>query len=504
MSQRQITIRDLWQIIWKRKFWLIVPLVIVTAVAFGGSYLLPTVYQSSTKVVISNQKFLSPTLERLLPNESGVLPEPRARQYWLAATRSEIMSSGYINRMIEQLKLEPSPDVVEAGLKMLAQFPDNDLATMVRTLQIEELRDNIEVDLIGENQVVITAQSENPRQATNMATALAEVYRERKLSEQVMAGDEGQSLAEKQLSLAKKEYEDAQQELADFTNSYRNRQLETGVNSDQNLLQIESEVDATRLEIDEAADRVKFLAAQVVNLGVDTAKVLRATPGIRRHKANALAATRQVAQLTARYLWKDGKIQFQLVRTRDALDSLQTESANIARDEYPQLPANARGDVSELIFRVHEIDFLRGKEKSLAGAMNDIKGIIAGQPYYDQKVKRLEGKVDEKRKEYTNWQDEAQRQKIGRASKEAEAETRYTILEPASIPLAPASPNRVKISLMGLALGLIMGGCAVVISEVVDHSIKRIEDIEELLGLEVVGTIPNIDATTQPRGVKAA
>jgi capsular polysaccharide biosynthesis protein len=38
----------------------------------------------------------------------------------------------------------------------------------------------------------------------------------------------------------------------------------------------------------------------------------------------------------------------------------------------------------------------------------------------------------------------------------------------------------------------------------VDHSIKRIEDIEELLGLEVVGTIPNIDESAQPKGVKAA
>jgi uncharacterized protein involved in exopolysaccharide biosynthesis len=59
MSQRQVTLHDIWQIIWKRKFWLVLPLVLVTAVAFGGSYLLPTVYSSSTKIVISSVKLVS-------------------------------------------------------------------------------------------------------------------------------------------------------------------------------------------------------------------------------------------------------------------------------------------------------------------------------------------------------------------------------------------------------------------------------------------------------------
>ncbi len=504
MSQRQITLRDIWQIVWKRKFWLVTPLVVVTVVAFAGSYALPTIYESATKVVISNQKFLSPTLERLLPDEAGVLPEPRARQYWLAATRSEITSSGYINRMVEQMKLEPSASVVSNAQKMLAQFPDNDLPTMIRSLQIEELRADIEVGLIGENQVVITARSRNPRQAAGMATALAEVYRERKLSEQVLAGDEGQSLAEKQLSIAKKEYEDADKQLTDFMTSYRNQQLQAGINSDQNLGQIESEVDATRIETSEATDRVKFLAGKLSAEGIDTARVLVVTPEVRRHTAGAEESTRESAELLSRYLWKDGKIQSQLLRTRDALDSLQTACTRIVAQQYPDLAPAARNEAGEFVYRTHEIRFLQRKREILAAAINEIRGVIAGQPYYEQMVKRLESKVEEKKKEYLNWQDEAQRQKIARASKEAEAETRYTILEPATIPLEPSSPDRGKITLMGLALGLVLGGCAVVVAEVVDHSIKRVEDIEELLGLEVVGTIPNIDASSQAKGMKAA
>lgn len=504
MSQRQITLRDIWQILWKRKFWLVLPIVLVTVVAFGGSYLLPTIYESATKVVISNQKFISPALERMLPDEAGVLPEPRARQYWLAATRSEITSSGYINDMIEDLKLPLPQEVEEAAEKMRAKFPENDFAVMSRSLQIEDLKKYISVDLIGENQVVITCRSENPQSAARMATALAEIYRQRKLAGQVLAGDEGQSLTDEQLAIAKKEFEDIEKQLSDFKTSYLNRQLQTGISSDANLSTVESEVDATRLEMREASDRVKFLKTRLADAGIDITAAVTNSRELTRHKNNALAATAQIADFMPRYLWKDGKIQSLLIKTSDALDSLRMLSNSTAKQMNQGAAVAAQGDLGEYIYLTHQLEFLSGKERVLAEAIAEIKGLIAGQPYYDQMVKRLEDKLAEKKKTYQTWQDEADKLKIRRATTEAEAETKYTILEPAAIPLEPASPNRIKIALMGLALGIVLGGCAVVIAEVVDHSIKRIEDIEELLGLEVVGTIPNIMQAAQPKGAKVA
>lgn len=504
MSQRQITLRDIWQILWKRKFWLVLPIIVVSGVALAGSYLLPTIYESATKVVISNQKFISPALERMLPDETGVLPEPRARQYWLAATRSEITSSGYINDMIEDLSLDLPQHIQESAEKMRAKFPENDFAVMSRSLQIEDLKNFISVDLIGENQVVITCRSENPQTAARMATSLAQIYRERKLAGQVLAGDEGQSLTDKQLSIAKKEFEDVEKQLSEFKASYLNRQLQTGISSDANLTIVESELDGTRLEVREASDRVKFLKTRVLEAGLDTTGAASSAKELSRHKKNALTATEQIANLIPRYLWKDGKIQGLLIKTSDALDSLRAVSNRIAKQKSPSAAAANQADLGEYIYRTNQLDFLAGKEKILGDAISEIKGLITGQPYYDQMVIRLEEKLGEKRKTYQTWQDEADKLKIRRATTEAEAETKYTILEPAAVPLEPASPNRLKIALMGLALGIVLGGCGVVIAEVVDHSIKRIEDIEELLGLEVVGTIPNIEQASQPKGATVA
>jgi len=74
-----------------------------------------------------------------------------------------------------------------------------------------------------------------------------------------------------------------------------------------------------------------------------------------------------------------------------------------------------------------------------------------------------------------------------------EAENRYKIIESAYVPLAPYWPNRLKITLMGCALGLLLGIGAVILAEVTDNSIKKIESIESMLNVKVLGTIPKID-----------
>ncbi len=501
MAERQVTIQDLWQIVWRRKFWLILPVAIVTVVAFAGSYLLPTVYESSTKIVISDLKFISPDLERVLPDEVGELPRRGNRTLWLASTRSEIQSSGYIDEMINRLKLPPSPSVVSAAAEMQGEFPANNLQTMTRTLQIEELKDQISVSMIGDNQIVIYCTSENPRRAAEMATALAEIYRERKLSEQVVAGQESRSLTDQQLSIAQRAFEDAESELADFKKAYIQNNLDEGISSEVNQKLISSEVDATSLELTEARDSRDFLAAKTLEAKVDTNDVLNRAESLKIYTQQAIEYTRTISSLMTKYIWRDGKIQGQLVRISDALDSVRSKAESIVDLNYPGLSDSEKDDVSEFIYRTHEIEFLRQKQAILSEATTNIKGIISGMPYYEQMVKRLEEKVTEKKRTLNTWQDQADKARIRQATTEAEAETKYSILEPASIPLSPSSPNRLKITLMGLALGLLLGGCAVILTEVLDHSVKRIEDIEELLNLEVVGTIPNIEEASRVKNV---
>jgi uncharacterized protein involved in exopolysaccharide biosynthesis len=78
------------------------------------------------------------------------------------------------------------------------------------------------------------------------------------------------------------------------------------------------------------------------------------------------------------------------------------------------------------------------------------------------------------------------------ASKEG---TRYTIIEPPRLPLAPTKPNKIKVIFLGMILGGFAGTGLVFGREFLDQSFLDIEDAKGNLNLPILGAISRI--TTQ-------
>lgn len=66
-----------------------------------------------------------------------------------------------------------------------------------------------------------------------------------------------------------------------------------------------------------------------------------------------------------------------------------------------------------------------------------------------------------------------------------------TLLEKAVMPTSPSSPNIKRNTLVGILLGAFLTIVTVIVGEVVDDRVKRPEDVEELLGMTLLGIVPN-------------
>ncbi len=75
---------------------------------------------------------------------------------------------------------------------------------------------------------------------------------------------------------------------------------------------------------------------------------------------------------------------------------------------------------------------------------------------------------------------------------EAEKVRDVSVLEPAFLPGGPISPNKKLNMILGLVGGLMVGFLFVFVSESFDTTIGRIEDIEEMLDVPVLGIIPSV------------
>ena len=71
---------------------------------------------------------------------------------------------------------------------------------------------------------------------------------------------------------------------------------------------------------------------------------------------------------------------------------------------------------------------------------------------------------------------------------------RFTVLDPASLPIKPDFPNRLKFCGMGIAAGLALGCLVVFLLEFFDDRIYGEKELKALLPITVMAEIPEIQS----------
>ena len=82
------------------------------------------------------------------------------------------------------------------------------------------------------------------------------------------------------------------------------------------------------------------------------------------------------------------------------------------------------------------------------------------------------------------------------AAKKIKAVTKVddvTTLEAAEVPKEPSSPNIKRNTLIGVIAGGVLAVISIIILEVLDDRVRRPEDIEDVLGLPLLGIVPDTD-----------
>ena len=112
-------------------------------------------------------------------------------------------------------------------------------------------------------------------------------------------------------------------------------------------------------------------------------------------------------------------------------------------------------------------------------------------PSLESEILELEGRVEN----YASLRDVVRNEEatVDILAEQMKNRTKYKIIESAKLALEPHSPDITKILFMGFTLGLIFAVGLVILTEILDKSYKKIEDIEDDLGLKVIATIPKIE-----------
>lgn len=486
----QFDVTEILAVVWRRKWLIIVPLILVTAVALAGTYIMTPEYRASTIISVGNPVKLSVELRRMLGEVGQGYRTERDRQLELNSLQNEITSSPFIKLLVEELKLDQNPEVHREALKRQASSRGLTLDQIKFDILLDRLRDKIKISYVGNDQIRITIESTEPVLARDMAETLTEVFISEKMKQErgiIRASDE---FTYEQLARYESDLQNRIQEKTDFEIEFNKIKLDDLVASEENRKEINSEISSVRREIEDFKDDERRLLNVLTDIPAKE-MTLEQSNKLKELKRDIDGHIGSISNLMLKYTWSAPEILNYKARLFSLVDDIADENRVLVNRQFESYDENVRDRIVELFNVRSELDILYDRINSLQLALDNLNAKIDMIPEYQARLDQLEREIVAARDLRDKFKEQQESSQISQALLR---ESKYKVIEPAKVPMAPFKPKRAQIVILGFLLGVAIGGAAALVVEILDKSFRKIEDVEEILGLPVMGVVPKIDS----------
>jgi polysaccharide chain length determinant protein (PEP-CTERM system associated) len=480
---------DYWHMILRRK-WLV--LAIFFACVGGGGILCvvwPESYRSSTLILVESQKIPEDYVKTLI----GTSIEER-----LNSIQQQVMSRTLLTQMVQEFDLYPDA-VHRDGFEAV----------------IERLRKDIRVTTSaarsaqgGVDAFSISFAHQNPQLAMKVTAKLAFQFIDENLRsrEQLVKG--ASEFIEQELAMAKERLETQERSISVFKTKYMG-ELPEQVQANLSALDRLSLQHGTTLDaLQRAADRLSLIEKtfkEYEALGPTTAGTVQGPGGAVVVDSPALRLKeleKKLATLAAEY--KDNYPD--IIALKQEIKNLKAQIGNTAREKNESDKATTvtkepipidtylrelgrQREESKL-----EIASLKERLLRIKDQMKEYEARVEKAPAREQELMLLNRDYGNLKENYRSLLDKKLNARLSENLEKRQKGEQFRVLDPANLPQKPETPDRFKIMLFALALGCGLGVGSVVALESFRPVFRRSDDVESLLQLRVLASIPNFSS----------
>lgn len=485
-STSSISFADMKAVILKRK-WLVIT-VFLACVTVAGilCVALPASYRSQTLILVESQKIPENYVQALV----GPTIEER-----LNSIQQQVMSRTVLTQMIQEFDLYPE-DVRRKGIEMVVEHLRKDIT--VTTMAAKSQRSVSGIDAFS-----ISFAHENPVTAMKVTAKLASNFIEEnlKVREQLVEG--ASEFLEQELALAKDRLESQERSISLFKTKYMGElpeQVQVNVSAlDRLQLQQSTTTDA----LQKASDRLTLMEKMIREY--DAPSVSGTIQGAHGtvvvdplvHRLKELEKTLATLQAEYKDTYPD------VVTTKEEIQTLRAQIKNRPKEkeesEKPG-PSNKELRTSDLYLRELirqrdearlEITSLKERLLRLKEEVRQYEARVEKAPTREQELMILVRDYNNLKENYRTLLDKKLNARLAENLEKRQKGEQFRILDPANVPNNPEKPNRLQIMLIGLALGCGLGVGGAVAIESLQPVFRRSDDVENLLQLRVLASIPN-------------
>lgn len=470
---------DILAVINRRKYWIIVPFLIVLGLGIALSPLVPRTYQSTTTIVVTPPNVPSAYVHAATATDIA----NRIQAIGLDVTSG----NGFIDvlnrlNLYPELRKQGKTNAIVVGMRKsttVAQVPDTGG------------RDGLEA-------FTISYIDRTPQQAQAVTRELADYFVRNNLS-QVHQNSQGtDAFLSAQVAAAASRLAAQQAKIQAFKNAHLGSLPEQAQANLGMIGQYQTELQANSAALDQDNQRRVYLRS-----------VLNVSPGADQGEGGASAPealtplqielAQEQTQLNADLL-KYTPQHPDVIRLQHSIAALKFQIAHAPKSSTPasmlpqmtQVAGPSMNDQlrSQLLALNTDITTRQARGRQIEGALARLQGSVGALPAVQTQFASLDGDYQEMQKNYNALVEKQHEAAMTAALDQRDPAGQLTVIQPATLPSAPYRPNPVLLYMASVLIGLLAGLMVGLIVEIRDDTMHDADEVAAYLKLPVIVALP--------------
>jgi capsular exopolysaccharide synthesis family protein len=471
------------RVMWRRKWLLLLPWITAVAIGVAAAVLLKPVYFSSTTLMLDRGQSMQGPLGSM-----GGGPDVEQQADIM---REQVQSSLFLKSVIAATGIKEDHATRTWALKYASRFPGLSQDEQVEAFLVDRLRGSVAVRRSKGKLFQVEVQDFQPDRARKFADAIANQFVASSKARQLEAVQAQQEFSVEQQQVYKRALQEAEARLEAARRSAISTTFTNSEVNATNAALAGSLLDQAQIDADEQHQRVNELRGQFAGKLQENDPQLLTSPEIKALSVQMVSLQNQLG----RAMLTQGASGGSGLRVTLARKSAELESAlaDVAARTLPGAPAEARELAVRYRLAQEDLAAREAWRSWLATQVNAYRSQEVMAPNREMDIARLQSEVDQQRALYNAFQQQSAAAQIAEAFQNAKVSGRFIIMEPANRPLTPGKPNRPLLVMLAFVIGMVVGIGTVLVVEHSDQSMKNADEIEGILGLPVIGTVPRVE-----------
>jgi polysaccharide chain length determinant protein (PEP-CTERM system associated) len=474
-----LTLSDLLRAVRRRPLWVIAPILLGLAAAWGALHVMTPIYRASTLVMVEKQKvpadYVKPTVT------SGM--EER-----LSTIEQQITNRSNLERIVQEMDLYPELRTAEPVEKV-----------------VRVARDNLTVAKKGDSVFTIYFKDPDPVKAANTANRVAELFIKENLKLRENQAQGTSTFLEAELEETKQKLELQEAKIAAFKSQYMGQLPEQRDTNLSAVGQLQDKLEINMDALDKAETRKIILQRQIAELRqpIPVPQVqMPVAPSGPKAPTRLQQLQAQLVELRTRYTAQHPdviRLEAEIEQVRKIESGQQIEVS-----EAPAMPPapqtyTPRVDPG-LLAQVEAVDMeIRSLHAERARILADIGNTqlrLENVPRVEQQLLSLTRDYDNIQRSYENLLAKRIEAKLAENLEKSRQSEQFNILEKAIPPSDPYWPNRLLLLAIGLAGGTLLGMVAAFLRDQTDSTFAEGDTLQNAFpGVQVLATIPQMSGS---------